>query len=154
MSRSSRAASNVGYHATIVKEMATLRGLISAGEDVARLGWERPGEVADLVDRAEQAFSSSPSSASRATSPTSRSCSRRASTDHAPLRVGRRGHRRRLGFREIDKLTSGFQPGNLIILAARPSMGKSALALCMAANLAVRQQKPVALFTLEMSKWK
>ena len=56
------------------------------------------------------------------------------------------------GFRELDKLTSGFQPGNLIILAARPSMGKSALALCTAANLAVRHETPVALFTLEMSK--
>jgi replicative DNA helicase len=56
------------------------------------------------------------------------------------------------GFRDLDRLTSGFQPGNLIIVAARPSMGKSALALCMAANLAVRGQLPVALFTLEMSK--
>jgi replicative DNA helicase len=56
------------------------------------------------------------------------------------------------GFRELDKLTSGFQPGNLIIVAARPSMGKSALALGMAANVAVRHEKPVALFTLEMSK--
>ena len=56
------------------------------------------------------------------------------------------------GFKELDKLTSGFQPGNLVILAARPSMGKSALALCIAANLGVRKQVPVALFTLEMSK--
>ena len=56
------------------------------------------------------------------------------------------------GFRELDKLTSGFQPGNLVIVAARPSMGKSALALCMAANLGVRKETPVALFTLEMSK--
>src|SRR5436309_1007487 len=56
------------------------------------------------------------------------------------------------GFRELDKLTSGFQPGNLIIVAARPSMGKSALGLCIAANLAVRHGRPVALFTLEMSK--
>jgi len=56
------------------------------------------------------------------------------------------------GFRELDLLTSGFQPGNLIILAARPSMGKSALGLCIAANLAVRHETPVALFTLEMSK--
>jgi len=56
------------------------------------------------------------------------------------------------GFRELDKLTSGFQPGNLIVLAARPSMGKSALALCSAANLGVRHELPVALFTLEMSK--
>jgi replicative DNA helicase len=56
------------------------------------------------------------------------------------------------GFRDLDRLTSGLQPGNLIILAARPSMGKSALALCIAANLGVRQGTPVALFTLEMSK--
>ncbi|MGZ4358714.1 MAG: replicative DNA helicase, partial [Gaiellaceae bacterium] len=56
------------------------------------------------------------------------------------------------GFRDLDKITSGFQPGNLIIVAARPSMGKSAFALCTAANLAVRNETPVALFTLEMSK--
>src|SRR5690349_24037618 len=53
---------------------------------------------------------------------------------------------------ELDRLTSGFQPGNLIILAARPSMGKSALGLCVAANLAVRNDVPVGIFTLEMSK--
>ena len=56
------------------------------------------------------------------------------------------------GFRELDRLTSGFQPGNLVIVAARPSMGKSALGLCIAANLALRHETPVALFTLEMSK--
>jgi replicative DNA helicase len=56
------------------------------------------------------------------------------------------------GYRDLDRVTSGFQPGNLIIVAARPSMGKSALALCMAANLGVRHETPVALFTLEMSK--
>src|SRR5437763_1909778 len=56
------------------------------------------------------------------------------------------------GYRDLDRLTSGFQPGNLIIVAARPSMGKSALALCMAANIAVRQNIPVGMFTLEMSK--
>src|SRR5207245_10088979 len=56
------------------------------------------------------------------------------------------------GFRDLDRLTSGFQPGNLVIVAARPSMGKSALALCMAANIAVRQNIPVGMFTLEMSK--
>jgi replicative DNA helicase len=56
------------------------------------------------------------------------------------------------GFRDLDRLTSGLQPGNLVVVAARPSMGKSALGLCMAANLAVRHETPVALFTLEMSK--
>ncbi len=56
------------------------------------------------------------------------------------------------GYKDLDEITGGFQPGNLIIIAARPSMGKSALALGMASNLAVRHDTPVALFTLEMSK--
>ena len=56
------------------------------------------------------------------------------------------------GFRDLDEKTGGFQPGNLIVIAARPSMGKSALGLCIAANLGVRHETPVALFTLEMSK--
>jgi replicative DNA helicase len=56
------------------------------------------------------------------------------------------------GFRDLDRITSGFQDGNLIIVAARPGMGKSALGLGIAANVAVRHARPVALFTLEMSK--
>src|SRR5581483_8282505 len=147
------AASNVGYHAEIVKEMATLRALIAAGEDVARLGWERPGEVSDLVDRAEQRIFEL--------------AQQRVTGDFAHIEELLKESFERIthlyesgaevtgvpsGFRELDRLTSGFQPGNLVILAARPSMGKSALGLCVAANLGVRQQVPVALFTLEMSK--
>ena len=56
------------------------------------------------------------------------------------------------GYPELDQVTAGFQPGNLIILAARPSMGKSALGLCMAANAAVRHGNPTAFFSLEMSQ--
>src|SRR5204862_6731003 len=56
------------------------------------------------------------------------------------------------GFKDLDDLTGGFQPGNLIVLAARPSMGKSALVTNMAENAAVDHGKPVALFSLEMSE--
>jgi replicative DNA helicase len=145
--------SNVAHHARIVREMATLRGLIRAGQEIARLGFERPGEVLELVDKAESTiFALS---------------QERISTQFAHIDELLKESFERIthlmeagtditgtpsGFRDIDRLTSGFQPGNLIIVAARPSMGKSALALGMAANIAVRHDRPVALFTLEMSK--
>jgi replicative DNA helicase len=144
---------NVEHYARIVKEMATLRGLVRVGQEITRLGQEHQGEVSDLVDRAEQAvFDLS---------------QQRIRSDFSHIEELLKESFERItllyeagaditgvpsGFRELDLLTSGFQPGNLIILAARPSMGKSALGLCIAANLAVRHEVPVALFTLEMSK--
>ena len=145
--------SNVEHYARIVKEMATLRGLVRAGQEITRLGHDRPGEVIDLVDRAEQIVFELGQ--------------QRVTSDFSHIEVLLKESFERItqlyeagvdvtgvpsGFKELDHLTSGFQPGNLIILAARPSMGKSALGLCMAANLAVRSDIPVALFTLEMSK--
>jgi replicative DNA helicase len=147
------ATANAAHYARIVSEMATLRGLIEVGGEVARLGWERPGETVDLVDRAEQiVFELS---------------QRRTSEDFSHIETLLKESFERItqlyeagadvtgtpsGFKALDQLTSGFQPGNLIILAARPSMGKSALGLCIAANLGVRTGSPVGLFTLEMSK--
>src|ERR687883_1397544 len=147
------ATANAAHYARIVREMATLRGLIRAGNDIARLGFDRPGETVDLVDRAEQiVFELS---------------QQRVSSEFAHIETLLKESFERItalyeagvditgtpsGFRDLDRITSGFQPGNLIILAARPSMGKSAFALCMAANMAVRQNLPVGIFTLEMSK--
>ena len=147
------ATANAAHYARIVREMATLRGLISAGSEIARLGWERPGETNDLVDRAEQViFELS---------------QQRVTSEFAHIETLLKESFERItqlyeagadvtgtpsGFRALDQLTSGFQPGNLIIVAARPSMGKSALGLCIAANVGVRYETPVGLFTLEMSK--
>ncbi len=147
------ATSNAAHYARIVREMATLRGLIRVGSEIQRLGFERPGETAALVDRAEQSvFELSQS---------------RVTTEFTHIEGLLKESFERItqlyeagvdvtgvpsGFRDLDRLTSGFQPGNLVIIAARPSMGKSALGLCMAANLAVRAETPCALFTLEMSK--
>ncbi len=145
--------SNVEHYARIVKEMATLRGLVRTGQEITRLGQERPGEVTDLVDRAEQMVFELGQ--------------QRITSDFTHIETLLKESFERIsqlvemgvevtgtpsGFRDLDLLTSGFQPGNLVILAARPSMGKSALGLCIAANLGVREQTPVALFTLEMSK--
>jgi replicative DNA helicase len=147
------ATANAAHYARIVREMATLRGLISAGQQIALLGWERPGETQMLVDRAEQVvFDLSQSRVSTEFSHIEELLKESFERITALYEAGADVTGVPSGFRDLDRLTSGFQPGNLVIVAARPSMGKSALGLCAAANLAVRHQVPVALFTLEMSK--
>jgi replicative DNA helicase len=147
------AASNAAHYARIVSEMATLRGLIRAGNDIARLGFDRPGETVELVDRAEQiVFELSQQRVSTEFAHIDELLKDSFETITKLYEAGSDITGTPAGFRDLDRLTSGFQPGNLVIIAARPSMGKSALALCMAANVAVRHDTPVALFTLEMSK--
>jgi replicative DNA helicase len=147
------ATANAAHYARIVREMATLRGLIEAGSEVARLGWERPGETTDLVDRAEQIiFELSQQRVTSEFSHIEELLKESFERITALYEAGAEVTGVPSGFRDLDRLTSGFQPGNLIVVAARPSMGKSALGLCIAANLGVRYELPVALFTLEMSK--
>jgi replicative DNA helicase len=147
------ASANAGHYAQIVKESATLRGLIRAGGEIARLGWERPGETTELVDRAEQILFDL--SQEKATSEFSHIEALLKESFERITQLYESGADVTgvpSGFRDLDRVTSGFQEGNLIIMAARPSMGKSALGLGVALNLAVRRNMPVALFTLEMSK--
>jgi replicative DNA helicase len=147
------ASANARHYAQIVHENAILRGLIKAGGEISRLGWERPGDTTGLVDQAEQIVFEL--GQERATSEFSRI------DDLLKESFERITHLYELGadvtgipsgFRDLDRITSGFQEGNLIIVAARPGMGKSALGLGIATNVSVRHGKPVALFTLEMSK--
>src|SRR6516164_3233008 len=132
------ATSNVGHHAKIVREMATLRGLTVVGEQIQRLGWERPGETPELVDRAEQMVFDLAQHRIR------------GSFEHIEVLVkesfeqitrmyeqGGEMTGTPTGFRDLDQLTTGLQPGNLVVVAGRPSMGKSAFALGVASNLAV-----------------
>jgi replicative DNA helicase len=147
------ASANAGHYAQIVKEAATLRGLIRVGGEIARLGWERPGETPELVDRAEQILFDL--SQEKATSEFSHIETLLKESFERITQLYESGAEVTgvpSGFRDLDRITSGFQEGNLVVMAARPSMGKSALGLGVAANLAVRRNVPVALFTLEMSK--
>jgi replicative DNA helicase len=147
------ATANAGHYARIVREAATLRGLIHAGAEIARLGWERPGDATELVDQAEQiVFELSQQRAKGEFTHIEELLKESFERITALYESGADVTGVPSGFRDLDRITSGFQEGNLIIVAARPSMGKSGLALCIAANLAVRATTPVALFTLEMSK--
>jgi replicative DNA helicase len=147
------ATSNAAHYARIVREMATLRGLTLVGEQIQRLGWERPGEAPALVDRAEQMVFDLAQHRIRGT------------FDHIEMLVresfelitkmyesGGEMTGTRTGFRDIDHMTSGLQPGNLVVVAGRPSMGKSAFALGAASNLALQFGQAVGIFSLEMSK--
>ena len=147
------ATANAAHYARIVRETATLRGLIRVGGEIARLGWERPGETPDLVDRAEQIlFALSQSRVTGDFSHIETLLKESFERITALYEAGAEVTGIPSGFRDLDRVTSGFQSGNLVVVAARPSMGKSALGLCIAANLGVRHEIPVALFTLEMSK--
>src|SRR5947207_1477379 len=147
------ASANAGHYARIVREMATLRGLIRVGGEISILGWERPGETTDLVDRAEQiVFDLSQARVTSEFSHIEELLKDSFERITALYEAGADVTGTPSGYRDLDRLTSGFQPGNLIIVAARPSMGKSGLGLCVATNLAVREERPVAIFTLEMSK--
>jgi replicative DNA helicase len=147
------ATANASHYARIVRETSTLRGLIKAGGEIARLGWERPGEAGDLVDQAEQViFDLSQQRVSGELDHIDGLLKDSFERITSLYEAGADITGTPSGYRDMDRITSGFQPGNLIILAARPSMGKSAFALCMAANIAVRHNLPVGIFSLEMSK--
>ncbi|RME30619.1 replicative DNA helicase [Candidatus Parcubacteria bacterium] len=146
------AAANIVHYAQIVHSTAVLRRLIAAGEEVAQLGLEGGSDLETILDRAEKAiYEVSNTSGMR------KFLSIKELAFDAIERIEklhkREGGLRGIptGFPELDALLSGLQPSDLVILAARPSMGKTAFALDIARNAAVRYGVPVGIFSLEMS---
>ncbi len=146
-------AANVNYHAQIVREKAILRSLIQAATGIVTRSYEAPDNVDEFLDRAEQVI----------------------------FEIGRRGKNQSFaplkevlvdafdrieklydekkgvtglstGFKDLDSMCSGLQASDLVVVAARPSMGKTTLALNMAQQVAVRNKMPTAFFSMEMSK--
>ena len=146
-------AASAEYYAKIVREKASLRGLIHAGTRITQLGYESEDDVPAALDESEQIVYEVGNRDSRgAFSPVS---SLLLDTFHElEKRHSQRGDRTGVtsGFDDIDDYTAGFQKGNLIILAARPAMGKTSLALNMALFGAREESSPVAVFSLEMTK--
>ena len=143
---------NIIHYAKIVRDAAIKRSLISTASEIVALGYEH-GEHADsLLDEAEsRIFGLSTEKAS--TSLSSLAVEMHDAVDHIDMLMNRSGELTGLstGFEVLDEMTGGLQPGELFILAARPSMGKTALALNVARNAAVDSAKKVAVFSLEMT---
>ncbi len=145
--------SNASYYANIVRDKAVLRNLITAGMNIMSNGYDETESVEAVIDRSEQEiFSLSQRSVRNDFVPIK---SIMASTfEKLEELYKRQAHVTGVpsGFPDLDYLTAGFQAGNLIIVAARPSMGKTALCLNMAQNIAIREKTPVGIFSLEMPK--
>jgi replicative DNA helicase len=146
-------AANAGYYARIVKEAGVLRRLIDVGTQIVQLGFETPQDTERAVDIAESLVY--------------QVAQGRVTEDYHSLRDVLTGtleaierlhedHREitgiPTGFPALDRLTSGLQPSNLIIVAARPAVGKSTLGLDVARHASVRAGVPTVVFSLEMSR--
>jgi len=146
-------AANVEHYARAVIDKAVRRHLISAGHQVVSLAHDTARETEGAVDAAEQAVFEAGQRTVGEGFVSLKPLVRQAFDDlqslgdkEAPV-TGLPS-----GFVALDQITCGFQPGDLIILAGRPSMGKTALALNIASHVAIREQKPVAFFSLETSR--
>lgn len=146
-------SANVEYYARIVEEKAILRRLIDASMQI--IGWSH-GEVEDVddvVDNSERLiFQVSQRRMGQYFVPLSTLAHQAFEKIEDQYKEKVRVSGLPTGFRHLDDITSGLQPSDFIIIAARPSMGKTALGLDIARHVAVHEKKPVAIFSLEMSK--
>lgn len=146
-------SANFDYHLNIVVEQALLRQLIIASNGIIETCYQADKPVRAIVDEAEQAIFAI------AELPKEQGFVRLGDISHEILEKVDQVASTHVpvlgiasGLTDLDKLTGGFRPGQLIVIAARPSMGKSALALNMATHAAVDLNKKVAIFTMEMAK--
>jgi replicative DNA helicase len=146
-------AANISYYVKIIKEKALLRGLITTATEIITRGYEDEEDVADLLDQAERSIFQISENQIKPSFYSMKSILKESFKTIEKLYESREivtGVP--TGFDEIDKLTSGFQPADLIIIAGRPSMGKTAFSLNIARHAAVEKSIPVVVFSLEMSK--
>ena len=153
LSNQTPTAVHAAQYARIVERKAVLRNLIGAAGKIAGIGYEDSAEVAEAVDRAEaELFAVSQRRVSAGFSPLKGLL--HDAYDRLDYLHEHRGEINgiRTGFQDLDSLTTGLQKSDLVILAARPSIGKTSLALNIAEFAAARDRKSVGIFSLEMSK--
>jgi replicative DNA helicase len=146
-------AANVEYHAKIIREKATLRRLIEISTGIVTEAFEAQTTASQLLDEAEsKIFQISQSQGGKGFTRIKELLWPAMERIEALQRGGQAITGVPSGFLDLDEMTSGFQPADLVIVAARPSMGKTAFVLSIAQNAAITHNVPVAFFSLEMSK--
>jgi len=153
LSNSVPTASHVKHYADIVTKKATLRRLISAANDISALGYEETEDIEALLDQAEQRlFGISQKMLKQNFIPLTDILSQ--AFERIDELHHERGKLRGLptGYPELDNVLAGLQRSDMIVLAARPSVGKTSLAMNILQNVAIKTKVPVAVFSLEMSK--
>ena len=144
-------SAHIEFHARIILQKFIQRSLIRISNEIIESAYKESTDVFDLLDEAESKLYDVTQGNIKKSSETAQNLVLEAKKkiEEISKRDGLSGVS--TGFEKLDKLTSGWQPSDLIIIAARPGMGKTALTLSMARNIAVGKQIPVAFFSLEMS---
>ncbi|WP_207455316.1 replicative DNA helicase [Herbiconiux sp. SYSU D00978] len=146
-------AANAGFYASIVAEKAVLRRLVEAGTRIAQMGYASEGEVTDLVNSAQaEVYSVMSESESEDYVPLSDAVHTALDEMEAAAHRGDGLTGVPTGFADLDQLTNGFHGGQMIVVAARPAMGKSTLALDFARAASVKNDMPSIFFSLEMGR--
>ena len=146
-------AANAAFYADIVQEKATLRRLVEVGTKIAQMGYKAEGDIIDLVNQAESdLYGVSNQGSGEDYVPLFDSIEDAVKQMEIAQKRGGEMVGVPTGFAELDDMTHGLHPGQLIILAARPAVGKSTLALDIARNAAIKHNKPVIFFSLEMGR--
>ncbi|MCC6376202.1 MAG: replicative DNA helicase [Microbacteriaceae bacterium] len=146
-------AANAGFYAEIVAEKAVLRRLVEAGTRIVQMGYASEGEVVDLVNNAQaEIYSVTGGVEAEDFIPLTEAVTSAIDEIEAAKSHGGKMIGVPTGFAELDELTNGLHPGQLIIVAARPALGKSTLALDFARAASIKYNKPSIVFSLEMGR--
>ena len=152
LSQNISSAANIEYHSKIILEKQILRGLITSSHQIARSAYEGTKDAFDILDEAEKKiFEITEAHLKRSFQNMDRAVRDALEYIEAIHSNTKQQFSVPTGFYELDEMLGGFQKSDLIIIAARPSMGKTAFALSLARNAAIDHKIPVGIFSLEMS---
>ena len=151
LSQKVASSAHIEFHARIILQKFIQRSLIRISNEIIETAYKDSTDVFDLLDEAESKLYDVTQGNIKKSTESAQNLVIEAKTriEEISKREGLSGVS--TGFQKLDKLTSGWQPSDLIIIAARPGMGKTALTLSMARNIAITKEIPVAFFSLEMS---